>query len=153
MGGDQPRSVGSERARPFGRGDRSHASRLWQRAGPGVFPVRPAERTAIKDGAHDLSVAHHFQEIGIGLLVGLFALVLAIMLYFARRLTIDVVRPVETLQLATHRLRAGSLEHRIELPTSTRHNEIEDLADAFNEWPAPCTPVTASSRGEPPSMA
>jgi diguanylate cyclase (GGDEF)-like protein len=89
--------------------------------------------TAIKDGAHDLSVADHFQEIGIGLLVGVFVLVLAIMLYFARRLTIDVVRPVEMLQLATDRLRAGSLEHRIDLPRSTRSNEIEDLADAFNE--------------------
>jgi diguanylate cyclase (GGDEF)-like protein len=37
------------------------------------------------------------------------------------------------LQLATDRLRAGSLEHRIELPMSTRSNEIEDLADAFND--------------------
>jgi GGDEF domain-containing protein len=33
----------------------------------------------------------------------------------------------------SHRLRAGSLDHRIDLPTSTRSNEIEDLADAFNE--------------------
>jgi diguanylate cyclase (GGDEF)-like protein len=88
--------------------------------------------TAIKDGAHDLSVADHFQQIGIGLLVGIRAGARD-HLYFARRLTIDVVRPVEMLQLATDRLRAGSLEHRIELPMSTRSNEIEDLADAFND--------------------
>jgi diguanylate cyclase (GGDEF)-like protein len=89
--------------------------------------------TAIKDGAHDLSVADHFQTIGIGLLIGVFALVLAIMVYFARRLTTDVVRPVEMLQLATKQLRAGSLDHRIDLSTSHRSNEIEELADAFNE--------------------
>lgn len=89
--------------------------------------------TAIKDGAHDLSVADQFQQIGIALLVGVFALVLAIMLYFARRLTIDVVRPVEMLQLATQQLRAGSLDHRVELSASTRSNEIEELAGAFNE--------------------
>jgi diguanylate cyclase (GGDEF)-like protein len=89
--------------------------------------------TAIKDGGHDLSVADSFQQIGIGLLVGVFALVLAIMLYFARRLTKDVVRPVEMLQLATKRLRAGSLDHRIDLPTSARSSQVEELADAFNE--------------------
>jgi diguanylate cyclase (GGDEF)-like protein len=89
--------------------------------------------TAIKDGAHDLSVADHFQKIGLGLLLAVFALVLAIMLYFARRLTTDVVRPVEMLQVATKRLRAGSLDHRIDLTTSTGSNELEELADAFNE--------------------
>jgi diguanylate cyclase len=89
--------------------------------------------TAIKDGAHDLAVADHFQEIGIGLLLGVFALVLAIMLYFARRLTTDVVRPVEILEVATQQLRAGSLDHRIDVSTSTRSNEISELAHAFNE--------------------
>ena len=89
--------------------------------------------TAIRDGAQDLSVADHFQTIGIGLLIGVFALVLAIMLYFARRLTRDVVRPVEMLQVATQQLRAGSLDHRIDPSTSTRSNEIEELAEAFNE--------------------
>ncbi len=90
-------------------------------------------QTAIKDGAHDLAVADHFQTIGIGLLVGVFALILAVMLYFARRLTTDVVRPVEMLQVATQQLRGGSLDHRIDLSTSPRSNEIEQLADAFNE--------------------
>ena len=90
-------------------------------------------QTAIKDGAHDLSVADRFQKIGIGLLLGVFALVLAIMIYFARRLTTDVVRPVELLQAAAKRLRAGSLDHRVDLSTLTRSNEVEELADAFNE--------------------
>jgi diguanylate cyclase (GGDEF)-like protein len=62
-----------------------------------------------------------------------FGLVLAIMLYFARRLTSDVVRPVELLQTATKRLRAGSLDHRIELSKTARSSEVYELADAFNE--------------------
>ncbi len=89
--------------------------------------------TAIHDGTSDLSVADGFQRIGIGLLAGLFALVLAIMVYFARRLTIDVVRPVEALEMAAKRLRAGSLDHRIDLSRLSRPNEVDDLADAFNE--------------------
>lgn len=90
-------------------------------------------QTAIKDGGHDLSVADHFQTIGIGLLVGVFTLVLAIMLYFARRLTTDFVRPVELLQIATQQLSAGALDHRVDLSETTRSNELEELADAFNE--------------------
>jgi diguanylate cyclase (GGDEF)-like protein len=89
--------------------------------------------TAIRDGAHDLSLADHFQLIGIGLLVGVFALVLAVMLYFAHRLTTEVVRPVEMLRVATQQLKGGSLDHRIDMTTSQRSNEIDDLADAFNE--------------------
>jgi diguanylate cyclase (GGDEF)-like protein len=89
--------------------------------------------TAIKDGAHDLSLADRFQKIGIGLLGGVFALVLAIMLYFARRLTSDVVRPVELLQTATEQLRAGALDRRVNLSKRTPANELDELADAFNE--------------------
>jgi diguanylate cyclase (GGDEF)-like protein len=89
--------------------------------------------TAIRDGAHDLSLADHFQLIGIGLLVGVFALILAVMLYFAHRLTTEIVRPVEMLRVATQRLKGGSLDHRIDMTTSQRSNEIDDLADAFNE--------------------
>jgi hypothetical protein len=40
--------------------------------------------TAIKNGAQDLSVADRFQQIALGLLVAVFALVLAIIVYFAR---------------------------------------------------------------------
>jgi hypothetical protein len=40
--------------------------------------------------------------------IGVFALVIGIMGYFARRLTNDVVRPVEMLQAAAGHLRAGS---------------------------------------------
>jgi diguanylate cyclase (GGDEF)-like protein len=89
--------------------------------------------TAIMDGSHDLAVADRFQQIGIGLLGAVFALVFGIMLYFARRLTTDVVRPVELLQDAAEQLRAGSLEHRIKLSKATHSNEIDQLADAFNE--------------------
>jgi diguanylate cyclase (GGDEF)-like protein len=78
-------------------------------------------------------VADRFEKIGIGLLAAVFGLVLAIMLYFARRLTADVLRPVEMLELAARQLRAGSLEHRVDLSNLTRTNEIDDLARAFNE--------------------
>jgi diguanylate cyclase (GGDEF)-like protein len=89
--------------------------------------------TAIRDGAHELSVADHFQSVGVGLLVGVFVLVLAVMLYFAHRLTTEVLRPVEMLRAATQRLRDGSLDHRIDVTTPRRSTEIDDLADAFNE--------------------
>jgi HAMP domain-containing protein len=95
-----------------------------------IFSSASSAKPLFKDGGHDLSVADRVQTIGMGLLVGVFALVLAIMLYFARRLTSDVVRPVEMLQVATQQLRAGSLDHRLEPSTSTRSNEIEELADA-----------------------
>ncbi len=88
---------------------------------------------AIRDGAQDLSVADRFQMIGIGLLVLVFAMVLAVMLYFARRLTTDIVEPVELLRVATQQLKGGSLDHRIDVKTSPRSNEIRELADAFNE--------------------
>jgi diguanylate cyclase (GGDEF)-like protein len=88
--------------------------------------------TAIHDAHQDLSSADHFFKLGIGLLAVVFAMVLAIMLYFARRLTSDVVRPVELLQAATHELRAGVLDHRIDLSRSKRPTELEQLADAFN---------------------
>lgn len=97
------------------------------------FTFGQLSNTAIRDGAHDLSLADHFQLIGIGLLVGVFALVLAVMLYFAHRLTAEIVRPVEVLQVATRQLKGGSLDHRIDMTTSQRSNEIHDLADAFNE--------------------
>ena len=72
------------------------------------------EVTAIRNGNHDLAVADNFKTLGIGLLIGVFALVIGIMGYFARRLTKDVVRPVEMLQAAAGQLRAGSLEHRVD---------------------------------------
>jgi diguanylate cyclase (GGDEF)-like protein len=97
------------------------------------FLLGELSQTAITDGAHDLSVADRFRMIGIGMLVAVFALVLAIMFYFARRLTMDVVRPVELLQTATKRLRAGSLDHRIDVSKSTGTNEVDELGDAFNE--------------------
>lgn len=91
------------------------------------------EVTAIRNGNHDLAVADNFKTLGIGLLIGVFALVIGIMGYFARRLTNDVVRPVEMLQAAAGHLRAGSLEHRIDVAGTHHANEVGELADAFNE--------------------
>ena len=117
------------------------------------FLFGQTEQTAIKDGAHDLSVADHFEKIGIGLLVGVFALVLAIMLYFARRLTTDVVRPVELLQLADASSSAPDrLDHRIDLSTLRRVPTRSMISPARStRWPAPWTSAMASSRGGPRS--
>ena len=92
--------------------------------------------TAIRDGASDLAAADSFQRIGFGLLLGVFALVITIMAYFARRLTTDVLRPVEFLQLATKRLRSGALDHRLAVSGATHGNEMDELASAFNEMAA-----------------
>lgn len=93
-------------------------------------------QTAIRDGGSDLASADGFQAVGFALLIGVFALVITIMAYFARRLTTDVLRPVEFLQLATHRLRSGALDHRLAVSGSTRPNEMDELASAFNEMAA-----------------
>jgi diguanylate cyclase (GGDEF)-like protein len=58
--------------------------------------------------------------------------VVAVTLYLARRMTTDVVRPVEHLHQAAARLRDGDLDHRIEVPTRHRASELVELADAFN---------------------
>jgi diguanylate cyclase (GGDEF)-like protein len=93
-------------------------------------------KIAISDGAADLVIARRLQTLVVGLLAAMFAVVVAVMLYLARRMTIDVVRPVERLHQAAAQLRDGDLDHRIELPTRHRASELVELADAFNAMAA-----------------
>src|SRR5450759_4761001 len=68
----------------------------------------------------------------VGLLVALFALIFVVAAYFARRMTVDVLRPVESLHRAVLRVREGKLEHRVSLLSSRRSTELTDLGEAFN---------------------
>lgn len=90
-------------------------------------------RTAIADGSHDIAMADSLEAVVLALLAGMFALVLGVTLYFARRMRADVIRPLEVLQRAAVRLREGELEHRVELPSRSRANEIGDLAATLND--------------------
>ena len=88
---------------------------------------------AIRDGTHDIAAADRFQQLGLALLFAVFAIMLLTLLYFARRLTNDVVRPMEVLQAATERLRDGSLDHQIDTAVALGSTEVGALAGAFNE--------------------
>jgi diguanylate cyclase (GGDEF)-like protein len=88
--------------------------------------------TAIAHGSQDLATADALQNIVVGLLAAMFTLVLGVALYFSRRMTTDVVRPLEVLRQAAVRLREGDLEHRIQVPGKRWPDELSDLTNAFN---------------------
>lgn len=81
----------------------------------------------------DLAAAQQFRQIALALVVGVVAVALLAMLYFARRMSSDVLSPVEALRQGVGRVRAGELDHRVELPNQQRQNELTDLATGFNE--------------------
>ena len=57
-------------------------------------------------------------------------MVVGIALYLARRMTTDVVRPLEVLRRGVVKLREGDLEHRIEdVPDQRWPAELSDVAD------------------------
>jgi diguanylate cyclase (GGDEF)-like protein len=87
---------------------------------------------AIAGGRTDIAAANSLQQLLIGLLVSLFALVLGVTIYLARRMTTDILRPVEALRTAVGSLRNGNLDDRVTLPSGHRPNELSELADAFN---------------------
>jgi diguanylate cyclase (GGDEF)-like protein len=91
---------------------------------------------AIADGSHDLKVADSLRLVVIALLITMLTLGLAILLYFARRMGIDVIRPLETLERAALQLREGDLATRVSLPARSNGNELGDLAATFNEMAA-----------------
>lgn len=90
-------------------------------------------QTAIADGSEDLATADSLRSVVVGLLAAMLALVVAVVLYLARRMTTDVVRPLEMLQRAAARLREGDLNHRVELAVRRRSNELSELTETFNE--------------------
>jgi diguanylate cyclase (GGDEF)-like protein len=87
---------------------------------------------AIADGASDLKTADTFQMVAFGLLAAMMILVIGVVLYHARRMTHDVLRPLETLQEATQKLSQGDLDHRVEVPARCQRTEVGQLASAFN---------------------
>jgi diguanylate cyclase (GGDEF)-like protein len=92
---------------------------------------------AIDDGRSDLATADTLQNLVLGLLGAMFAVVVGIALYLARRMTTDVVRPLEVLRRAAVKLREGDLEHRIEdVPDQRWPAELSDVAGAFNAMAA-----------------
>jgi diguanylate cyclase (GGDEF)-like protein len=60
----------------------------------------------------------------------LFGLAVAVTVYFRRRMTTDLLRPVASMHEGVLKLQAGEYDHRIEV---TRHDELGELAEAFNE--------------------
>lgn len=67
------------------------------------------------------------------LLAGLFGLAVAVTVYFRRRMTTDLVRPVECMHEGVLKLQSGDYEHRIEV---ARRDELGELAEAFNDMAA-----------------
>jgi diguanylate cyclase (GGDEF)-like protein len=93
--------------------------------------------SAIEDGRSDLAAADKLQNVVLGLLGAMFAVVVGIALYLARRMTTDVVRPLEVLRRAVVTLREGDLAHRIEdVPDQRWPTELSDVAGAFNAMAA-----------------
>jgi diguanylate cyclase (GGDEF)-like protein len=65
----------------------------------------------------------------IALLAGLFGMALAVTVYFRRRMTRDLFRPVASMHQGVLRLQSGDFEHPIEV---TRGDELGELTEAFN---------------------
>lgn len=81
----------------------------------------------------DLAAAQQFRQVAFALVVGVVGVALLAMLYFARRMSRDVLRPVEAIRHGVGRVRAGELDYRVELADDQRVNELTDLATGFNE--------------------
>ena len=69
----------------------------------------------------------------IAVLSALFAVALAVTLYFRRRMTTDLLRPVATMHDGVLKLRAGQYQHRL---TVARSDELGELTRAFNAMAA-----------------
>jgi diguanylate cyclase (GGDEF)-like protein len=62
-------------------------------------------------------------------LTALFGLALAVTVYFRRRMSKDLLRPVASMHQGVVKLRSGDYDHRIEV---ARRDELGELAEAFN---------------------
>jgi diguanylate cyclase (GGDEF)-like protein len=81
----------------------------------------------------DLEEARQSRHIAFGGVGAVLGLALLAMMYFARRMSADVLRPVEALQHGVGRVRAGDFHHQVQLPARQSENELTDLATGFNE--------------------
>jgi diguanylate cyclase (GGDEF)-like protein len=81
----------------------------------------------------NLATADHFRSVAFAVVAGVLGLALVAMLYFARRMALDVLRPVEALRQGVDRVRDGELDHRVEVSSRHRSSELTDLATGFNE--------------------
>ncbi|MDQ1541330.1 MAG: hypothetical protein QOH29_2056 [Actinomycetota bacterium] len=76
-----------------------------------------------------LATDAHLERVLIAGLATLFGVALAATLYFRRRMTKDLVRPVASMRDGVSKLQDGRYDHRI---TVARRDELGDLAEAFN---------------------
>jgi diguanylate cyclase (GGDEF)-like protein len=81
--------------------------------------------------ALDQGLAHDaiLERILIATLGGLFGIAFAVTVYFRRRMTKDLLRPVAGMHEGVLKLQAGDFEHRIDI---ARHDELGELTEAFN---------------------
>ncbi|WP_255767680.1 GGDEF domain-containing protein [Pseudarthrobacter sulfonivorans] len=72
---------------------------------------------------------HDMENLLAGGRVALFLGVIGATLYFRRRMTMDLKRPLDTLRTGVLKLQAGDYSHRL---TVARHDELGDVTLAFN---------------------
>jgi diguanylate cyclase (GGDEF)-like protein len=99
--------------------------------GPAVVAmVDRAGEVARADSRATLAEDTRTEKLGLAALAALLVLISGLMLRFARRLSVEVLRPVGLLRDAANQLASGELDHRVELH---RVDELGDLAVSFNE--------------------
>jgi diguanylate cyclase (GGDEF)-like protein len=99
--------------------------------GPAVVAmVERAGEAARADARATLAEDTRTEKLGMVALAALLVLISGLMLRFARRLSVEVLRPVRLLRDAANELASGELDHRVELH---RADELGDLAVSFNE--------------------
>jgi diguanylate cyclase (GGDEF)-like protein len=95
-----------------------------------VAMVDRAGEAARADARAALAHDTRTEKLGMVALAALLVLMSGLMLRFARRLSVEVLRPVGLLRDAANQLASGQLDHRVELH---RADELGDLAVSFNE--------------------